>query len=113
MHDRIDSSSIVVARADGSEPNVIAIGTDPSWSPDGRSLLFKTPDPRTRQLWITTVNPTGTDPRKLAPGVHPHWSPDGKRIAYMRDRDDGGADIWVMNRDGSGGRCLTCTAPFR
>ena len=47
------------------------------------------------------------------PGVHPHWSRDGARIAFMRDRDDGGADIWVMARDGADARCLTCSAPFR
>jgi hypothetical protein len=31
----------------------------------------------------------------------------------MRDRDDGGADIWVMASDGADARCLTCRAPFR
>lgn len=113
MHDRIDESKVVVSAADGTNPKSIATGTDPSWSPDGRSILFKTPDAQTRALWISTVSPAGAEPKRLAPGVHPHWSPDGNRIAYMRDRSDGGADIWIMNRDGSGGRCLTCAAPFR
>ena len=40
-------------------------------------------------------------------------SPDGARIAFMRDRDDGGADVWVMAKDGTGARCVTCKAPFR
>ena len=113
MHDDIPKSHIVVARADGSEPKVVASGTDPSWSRDGQLILFKTLDEATQQLWISTVSPTGEGLRRLTPGVHPTWSPDGSRIAYMRDRDDGGTDIWIMNRNGGAGRCLTCLAPFR
>ena len=108
----IERSQIIVATADGATPRAVADGTDPSWSPDGQSILFKLFDER-MQLWIATVSPAGEPPRKLAPGVHPHWSPDGRRIASMRDRPDGGADIWVMNRDGSEARCLTCEKPFR
>jgi len=108
----IERSQIIVATADGATPRAVADGTDPSWSPDGQSILFKLFDER-MQLWIATVSPAGEPPRKLAPGVHPHWSPDGRRIASMRERPDGGADIWVMNRDGSEARCLTCEKPFR
>jgi Tol biopolymer transport system component len=59
------------------------------------------------------VSPPDARLTRLAPGVHPNWSPDGRRIVYMRDRAGEGADIWIMNRDGSGGRCVTCRAPFR
>ena len=110
-HD-VERSQIVVAKADGTMPRVMADGTDPSWSPDGQSILFKLIDER-KQLWIATVSSTGGPVRKLTPGVHPNWSPDGRRIVSMRDRPDGGADIWIMNRDGSRARCLTCEKPFR
>jgi Tol biopolymer transport system component len=37
------------------------------------------------------------------------WSPDGRRLAFDRfDPTDGYADVWVMNTDGTGERCLTC-----
>jgi Tol biopolymer transport system component len=105
--DDIPLSNVVVAQADGSEPRVVASGTDPSWSPDGAMLLFKTFDRTSQQLWIATVRPDGAELRRLAPGVHPHWSPDGRRIAFMQDAHHR-TDIWIMDRDGRGLRCLTC-----
>ena len=113
MHEDIARSAIAVARSDGSSPTVVASGTDPSWSRDGTLILFKTLDERTQELWISTVLPTGEGLKRLAPGMHPNWSPDGLRIAYMADRKDGGADVWIMHRDGSAAHCLTCAAPFR
>ena len=113
MHEDIARSQIVVARPDGSEPHVVATGTDPKWSRDGTLILFKTWDEPSRQLWISTVSPAGTGLRRLAPGVHPSWSPDNRQIAFMHDRPDGGADIWIMNRNGSDPHCITCKAPFR
>jgi TolB protein len=113
MHEQIATSQIVVARPDGSEPKVVAIGTDPSWARDGLLILFKSWDPKLEKNWISTVSPAGLGARRLALGVHPSWSPDGSSIAYMRDRDDGGADIWIMSRDGQDRRCVTCGAAFR
>ena len=83
---------------------VVASGTDPKWSRDGRLILFKTWDDASQQLWISTVTAEGTNLRKLAPGVHPSWSPDNTQIAFMRDRADGGADIWLIGLDGKGTR---------
>jgi len=113
MHEKIERSDIVLARPDGSEARVIASGTDPKWSRDGTLILFKTFDDATQQLWISTVTAKGTDLRRLAPGVHPSWSPDNTQIAFMRERADGGADVWIIGTDGNGARCITCTAPFR
>ena len=113
MHEEIKRSEIVIARPDGSEARVVASGTDPKWSRDGRLILFKTWDDASQQLWISTVTAEGTNLRRLAPGVHPSWSPDNAQIAFMRDRADGGADIWIIGLDGNGERCITCKAPFR
>jgi Tol biopolymer transport system component len=100
-------SNIVVATANGSQPRVVASGTDPSWSPDGEQILFKTFDPQRGALWIALVRRDGSGLKRLAAGVHPHWSPDGRRIAFMHD-GNGRTDIWIMDRNGEGQRCLTC-----
>jgi Tol biopolymer transport system component len=106
--DDIRGSNIVVAKPDGSSARIVSSGTDPSWSPDGRTLLFKIWHPADQQLWIATVAPDGTAPaRRLAQGAHPAWSPDGRRIAWMKDAAER-TDIWVMNADGSAQRCITC-----
>ena len=103
----VESSNIVVARADGSGARVITPGTDPSWSPDGQRLVFKVWEPSTQRLFITTAKPDGSDLRRLSDGVHPQWSPDGQRIVFMRDQADG-THIYVMNADGTDRRCITC-----
>jgi Tol biopolymer transport system component len=110
--DDIARSNVVVADADGSNPRIVSSGTDPSWSPDGKTLLFKIwVDDASAELggrpWIATASLEDGTVRRLAPGVHPHWSPDGRRIAYMAD----GAlrtDIWIMDTDGGAQTCLTC-----
>jgi Tol biopolymer transport system component len=111
--DDIARSNVVVANADGSHPRVVSSGTDPSWSPDGTTLLFKIwVDPEDApgeggQPWIATASPDGKTITRLTPGVHPHWSPDGRRIVYMADAGER-TDIWVMNADGAEKVCLTC-----
>jgi Tol biopolymer transport system component len=111
MHDDIPHSQIVVSRPDGSDPKVVATGTDPHWSRDGSLILFKTMDDATQTLWISTVSPNGTGLKRLAPGVHYQWSLDEKQIVFMRDGKDGAADIWIMNSDASGQTCISCRLP--
>src|SRR5882762_90084 len=60
----------------------------PSWSPDGRQLVFTGFDGGLGDLYI--INRDGTGLRRLTADkyadLHPAWSPDGKTIAFVTDR---------------------------
>src|SRR2546425_3476327 len=61
--------------------------TTPSWSPDGKRLVFTGYDGGLSDLFI--VNADGSDLHRLTndkyADLHPSWSPDGKTIAFVTD----------------------------
>ena len=74
-----------------SAPVTLGQGSNPTWSPDGKYLVFErtTDDGHSilsSQLWFASVD--GTWMKQLtAEGLcqYPSWSPDGKYIAYVID----------------------------
>lgn len=78
------AKGIFVIAPDGGAERRVGPGEDPSWSPDGRSIV--TTDGR--DLYVLDVD-GGAPPRLVAsppPGfafnLHPAWSPDGATIAF-------------------------------
>src|SRR6266699_596337 len=63
--------------------------TTPSWSPDGKRLVFTGYDGGLSDLFI--VNADGSDLHRLTndkyADLQPSWSPDGKTIAFVSDRN--------------------------
>ena len=90
---------------------------DPSWSPDGRHIVFtgngRPGDwgARGGDLEIYLMDADGSNPRRLTDNFRqdtdPSWSPDGKHIAYASTIDRRNNEIYVMDVDGSKLRKLT------
>lgn len=90
--------AILLVRPDGRGLRRLTRGTSPSWSPDGRRLVF---------AWghaIYRVDADGSNRVRLAreltlggDALQPRWSPDGRRILYVA----GPRAIVIMSADGS------------
>ena len=74
----------------------------PSFSPDGRRIVYMSEREKNRDLFITDLD--GHEILQLtdAPAYdyEPTWSPDGEQIVFV-SRRDGNSEIYVMDADGS------------
>ena len=104
----LPSAQIALMKPDGSAYREIAEeGVNngfPSWSPDGKRLVYK----RGKQLVILSVADGKVVP--LTDGTHydnfPKWSPKGDVIMFTTDRDDDW-ELYTIRPDGTGIRRLT------
>jgi Tol biopolymer transport system component len=85
---------------------------NPSWSPDGRHLLFdraNNADPNNPVANVYEIDANGAHLTRLTasggPWEAPVWSPDGRQIV-VADRGATG-QLWVMNANGSGAHQIT------
>ncbi|MFL5543461.1 MAG: hypothetical protein ACJ792_02065 [Gemmatimonadaceae bacterium] len=101
-------AELVLASANGDDsvavPFVGRTGfetTSPSFSPDGKQVVFMSPVPLTPQLY--TVNVDGTALRRITPVVPgkrsyrtgPDWSPKGDLIAFQQQNGD--FQVWTIS----------------
>lgn len=84
----------------------LAFDTQPTYSPDGRSILFVSDRSGADNLWIADAD--GRHPRQISFGddattlVSPAWSADGKAIFVSRYRADyNNIQLWRYGLDGS------------
>jgi Tol biopolymer transport system component len=92
----------------------IELGADgdmqPSFSPDGRRIVFTSRRDRDYEIYVMTVD--GSEQRRLTNSrgidMNPVFSPDNRRIAFTSNRD-GNYEIYVMDADGRNQRRVTRT----
>lgn len=97
------TDAIHVLRLADSIDVVIALGNQPTWSPDGQWIAFTAPE------GIGMVRPDGSDRRTLVAlpdAREPAWSPDGRWLVFSAPAP-GGTLLFLSNGDGSHPRQLT------
>ncbi len=106
------TADIAVMSVDGKNVRVLTDGSAnyglPSWSPDGRQIVFRLAGKDRNGLVIANVA-TGAMRTLTSGEAHdnfPSWSPKDDRIAFTSDRD-GDYEIYTIRTDGSDLRRLT------
>lgn len=116
---------VFLISAEGGAPRQLTFGkfddgAPLSWTPDGRSIVFSANrradwerEANDSEVWALDVGSGSLTQltKRYGPDAAPQVSPDGRTIAYLgfddKYRSYENAQLYVMNRDGSGARSLT------
>jgi len=116
---------IFVVAADGGAPRQLTSGPFDadgalSWTPDGRTIVFASNrdkdwelDPLAARIWSLDIATGALKAltNQHGPSAEAAVSPDGRQVAWVGFEDHGrgyeNAQLWLMDRDGSGLRSLT------
>jgi TolB protein len=116
ISNRTGAPEVFVMGADGSDVRQAthnkSINNFPGWSPDGNTILYTSYREAHRPaLYVLTrgTQSPGRVFRNLVPGAQQFrgvFDPSGGKVAVVISVE-GNSDIWLVNRDGTGGRRLT------
>jgi len=105
---------IYVMNEDGSNLHeLIADGSAPAWSPDGKRIAFVTDRDGSSEVYVMNLDGSAATRLTYNGAIHREsldWSPDGRRIAFASSRDGNFFEIYTMSADGSGAERLTYDA---
>ena len=107
-----DRNQILVMERNGDNPRNIPqiLGWDPTWSPDGKQILFASD--RSGSVQLFTINVNGKNLKRITdlPAIRGRsdWSSDGRYIVTYSG-PSWNREVYIMNADGSEVRQLTPT----
>ncbi|WP_367387002.1 S9 family peptidase [Bacillus vallismortis] len=89
--------------------------TDPQYVPDGsraayvQSQVNQEKDSYTSNIWVYETKTGGSVPWTYGEkqSTDPRWSPDGRTLAFISDREDDIAQLYLMSAEGGEARKLT------
>lgn len=85
------------------------IGVRPSFSPDGKTIVYSTPVTGNGDIY--SISTDGSNPTNLSRNNSydgdPTWSSDGKIIAFIRETKGKYSHIWRMDSNGKNQKQLT------
>ena len=107
-----DRYQIMIMESNGNNSNNIprVEGWDPTWSPDGKQILFASDRNGPVQLFAVKLDGRGLHQISNLPAIRGRsdWSPDGKYIVTYSG-ESWNRELYIMNADGSESRQLTPT----
>lgn len=103
----VQNSEIWLRNLQTGENILLGNGIHPSFSPDGKSIVYVkySSDARSCSVWLMDIdggNQIQVTDAKKGYAFHPRFSPDGKRIVYdcyKKDKKDN--DIYIIDTDGN------------
>jgi len=120
------SMEVCVMNADGSNlaqltttppspPGEPRWSVHPTWSPDGRRIVYASTASGRTQIWVMDAD--GSNPTQLTDGNGadypdanvPDWLLDGSGIVFWSGFETQYGEVWIMNPDGTNRRRLTDT----
>jgi TolB protein len=107
IEDYVDAPSKSVVLSDPGTDNL-----HPSWSPDGRKLVYCSTHDRAAGEWVLKIKDLATGKTHVledVDGLLPDWSPAGNRIVFqrMKRRDDWLSSIWTLDFENGAARNVT------
>lgn len=106
------SRGLWIANPDGSEVRQLIstewLAAAPSWSPDGKSIVYCEPDEDHGGIWTVRLDDAVPHPLNTVGGekLAPSYTSDGKNIVFFVFRD-GKRNLWMVPSEGGQGNALT------